>query len=215
MFRHGLGHTFLALVLLINVVRPVLAQTDTKPDSQNAALLEHLRKAYPGKTWDVGPLLVDTPEVRQAYGGRQFYIVLSHEPRFPRSGIRRAADDPVLKKYGVEITRFRENKLSLTLGVDAAGAITEYREAKDFAQGLIKITDEETCQTAVAAVLTLYIRDEFGYVPVKAKHVQLNPPGLAVGTQAQVEQGEIVQAVNIGPQGNLQSLVRSARVLPP
>ncbi len=187
---------------------------DAKPDDWKSHLLDHLRTNHAGRTWDVGPQPIETPEVRQAYGGRRFFMVLSYQPLFPYSGIPRSPDDPIYVKYREKLAKFREKKISLTVEIDDQGKVAEYREVADFARGLMKIYTEADVKVAVAAILTLFVRDEHGYVPVAADDVNTSTPNYPSLVSVELRPRNLRAQVSFGPHWKLVGIHRGAIDIP-
>lgn len=139
------------------------------------AVTSYLKENYPGKTWDAGPSAVSSEEVRSAYGKRRFCYVFSAPPPQYLGGAAPRPEDQEL--YRKALAKFEQEKLSLTVGIDPDGKITEYQHSGHFKQGLMKVRNDDDMKTAAAAALTLFVSDEFGQRNVTAKEVLVQKNG--------------------------------------
>jgi hypothetical protein len=148
-----------ALFLSAGAMADPAADQQTKADV--AAVKAYLEKTKPGKKWDLGPLRLDSPEIRTAYPQLRFYYVSSTVPGPLITG---AAPPPQAVEAHKKASEERmKNFISVTVCIDAQSKVA----AVDLNTGLMPIKSDADARVAAAAVLSLLQeRDGPIHVPV-------------------------------------------------
>jgi hypothetical protein len=160
------------------------------PDQANKDLHDvqaYFERNHPGKKWESGPTVIDTEEIRTAYGQRRFYFVFSAPPTLPGRGVILSEEEAKLELEGFQqaLAKFDRERLSVTVGIDDSGKVTLYQKAEDFNQGLMQVRSDQDAKVAAAAIFSLFVSDEYGQQSVTAKEVDCSPqqPGWNCGVK--------------------------------
>src|SRR5262249_49610316 len=142
------------------------AQPDTKKDVE--AIKAYLAKNHPGKKWHEGPLPLDAPAVREAFGKRRFYAVVSNPPLPPGAFL-----PDLVERFKKQSEDFRKNYITVLVFVDAEGAITPIKTSTDYNAILNKVAGDQDAKTAAAAILTVQPVGGVGKVTVSPDEIQV------------------------------------------
>ena len=147
----------------------------------------HLAEQYPQGKWKQGPEGIDSPELRQAYPGSQFYYVASPEP-LPRGS--KAASKTMSKGGANETASLR---LSLCARFGPEGRLTELRRSEDYNEGLSPIRSDRDARYAAAAILSTMNGDYFGPSVISSSLVEVEKvqDGWKCRLQTRTKQGRV------------------------
>lgn len=137
------GLVWLAAGLLAVSLTRSTAAVGGDPSSTDIPKIEQfLHARFPNKTWATGPTRIDSPTIRAAYSALRFYYVFT--PTYP---------------VGVA------NGLSQIVSINNKGIVKLIGTPVSYNNGLMKVGDEKTAQTAGAAIMSLTL-GPFGPVSV-------------------------------------------------
>jgi hypothetical protein len=146
----------LAIYLAVTLLSVLAACAADDEPSQMKEDLEsfraYLKKEHTVKKWQVGPVRLDSPALRTAYGKQRIYFVYSSPP-LPPGGARVS---PAQEMYRRQVEDIRANFVSEAVRIDEKGQIVPLRTPKDYNGGLMKVASDEDARTAAAAILTIY-----------------------------------------------------------
>lgn len=157
----------LAVLALIALPTTVLAG-DKKEQAGKTTLGAFLKKTHPDKTWQVGPMRLDTPEIKQAYPGKEAWFVHSSPPLPPGAPL-----PELLKAYQERLTEYLKKMISVSALIDKEGGVHVVQKPADFNAGLMPVASEEDAKTAAAAILSLSGQGQTGPGAVGAKEVSV------------------------------------------
>jgi hypothetical protein len=123
-----------------------------------AVFRSYLSAKHAGKKWQTGPSRLDSPAIQKAYGNRRFYFVFSAPPLPPGANLP-AVQEAYRKRY----QEFLKTHLSLTVRIEAKGAVVPLLKIDDYSQGLMGVTTDADARTAAAAVLSLHGSERVGH----------------------------------------------------
>jgi hypothetical protein len=142
-----------------NVQNPQIAADLTR-------LRSYMEEVKPGKKWQTGPTLMDSEEIRMAYGKARFYSVYSSPPLPPGAPL-----PELLEEYKQKMDAHQNQFVSMTLKVDEQETMAPLYGAVDYNQGLMRVATDDDARIAAAAILSLYSSGRVGPVIVSAKEV--------------------------------------------
>src|SRR5262245_45670484 len=114
----------------------------------------YIEEIEPGKKWQTGPALMDSEEIRRAFGKLRFYYVFSSPPMPPGAPL-----PELLEEYAQKKEKHQKEFISLTIRMDEQGKITPLHEEEDYNQGMMRVTTDEDAKICAAAILSLYSSD--------------------------------------------------------
>jgi hypothetical protein len=160
----------IALMLNFGMATPTNSDNAQNQQAQTAADLTRFRNYMealkPGKKWQTGPTLMDSEEIRRAYGKARFYSVYSSPPMPPGAPL-----PELLEEYERKMDEYRKQFVSMTIRIDEVETMTSFYEAADYNQGLMRVTTDDDARICAAAILSLYGSDRVGPEIVTAKEV--------------------------------------------
>ncbi len=160
MMRLGLYVAVCVITLMLNlgIATRAGARNAENQRIQTAADIARFRnymeEIKPGKKWQTGPTLIDSEEIRRAYGKARFYSVHSSPPLPPGAPL-----PELLEEYERKMDEYRERFISMTVRIDEQETMTPLYEAADYNQGLMSVTTDDDARIAAAAILSLYGSD--------------------------------------------------------
>jgi hypothetical protein len=172
MMRLGLYGAACVIALMLNFGAAIRTDGGNAGNQQTqlAADLTRLRsymeEVKPGKKWQTGPTLMDSAEIRMAYGKARFYSVYSSPPMPPGAPL-----PELLEEYKQKMEAYQNQFVSMTLRIDEQEAMAPLYEAVDYNQGLMRVTTDDDARVSAAAILSLYSSDRVGPGIVSAKEV--------------------------------------------
>ena len=160
----------IALMLNFGIATRTGGKNDENQQNQIAADLTRFRnyieEIKPGKKWQSGPTLMDSEEIRRAYGKARFYSVYSSPPLPPGAPL-----PELVKEYEEKMIAYQKEFVSLTVRIDEQERMAPLYEAEDYNQGLMRVTTDDDARISAAAILSLYGSDRVGPEIVTAKEV--------------------------------------------
>ena len=132
------------------------------------AFRAYLEKQQPAKRWQSGPTVLDSDEIRKAYGKRRFCFVFSSPPLPPGANL-----PELIEAYRQRSVEFQKNFTSLSVAFDEKDAIAPLTKPQDYNVGLMKVQTDEQARIAGAAILSLHGSDRVGPGVVAAKEVMV------------------------------------------
>ncbi len=121
--------------------------------------------------WSDGPLRqVDSPELRAAYGERQFFFTYKGAPLPPGAPM-----PELIARYKRDVEAYQKHSLRLTVGVDGEQNVLPFQQAKDFNVGLMPVKSEGDVKVATAAILALIGDDKVHPEAISASQVTVSP----------------------------------------
>jgi hypothetical protein len=126
----------------------------------------YIEEAKPGKKWQTGPTLMDSEEIRTAYGKARFYSVYSSPPLPPGAPL-----PELLEEYQLKMDEHQKQYVSLTIRFDEQETMVSLYQAEDYNQGLMRVTTDDEARICAAAILSLYCAERVGPGIVTAKEV--------------------------------------------
>ncbi len=178
MMRLGLYVAVCVITLMLNlgIATRAGARNAENQRIQTAADIARFRnymeEIKPGKKWQTGPTLIDSEEIRRAYGKARFYSVHSSPPLPPGAPL-----PELLEEYERKMDEYRERFISMTVRIDEQETMTPLYEAADYNQGLMSVTTDDDARIAAAAILSLYGSDRVA-------------PGIVYATEVAVRRTE-------------------------
>jgi hypothetical protein len=133
-----------------------------------ARFQNYMEEVKPGKKWQSGPTLMDSEEIRKAYGQARFYSVYSSPPLPPGAPL-----PELLEEYELKKKEYQEQFVSLTMRIDDQDRMTTLYKAGDYNQGLMRVTTDDDARIAAAAILSVYCSDRVVPEIVSAKEVNV------------------------------------------
>jgi len=169
-YSRGYSHALQTIYsddLGVSTTRHDAGRVGQEGDKGIDAVKEFLKKAHANKKWEIGPSQLTSDAITKVYGEKQkFYFVFSTPPLPP------GANSPeAMKAYEAKCKEFRDNFISTTLRVDAAGKVFSLTKVGDY-EGLMAVKNEEDVKTAAAAVLSLYGSEKVAPGVVKVTEVK-------------------------------------------
>jgi len=171
--------------------------TDSQAADDVAAVKEFLATNFAGKKWHRGPAKVDTPEVRQAYPGKRFFVVRSGPPLPPGAPL-----PELLEQYQRRLADYRENYISLAVVIDKDGELA----VADRNVGMMPINNEDDARIAAAAVLALDTTPNPPPGPVSAEQVKATKT--EAGWQCQVDDKNVMGSVEFDKEGKVTAVTK-------
>src|SRR5262245_28328208 len=160
----------IALMLNCGIATRTGGKNAENQQPQTAADLTRFRnyieELKPGKKWQNGPTLMDSEEIRMAYGKARFYSVYSSPPLPPGAPL-----PELLEEYKQKMDVYQNQFVSMTLKIDEQETMATLYEAVDYNQGLMRVTTDDAARISAAAILSLYSSDRVGPGIVSAKEV--------------------------------------------
>jgi hypothetical protein len=150
----------------------------------------YIEEVKPGKKWQSGPTLMDSEEIRKAYGQARFYSVYSSPPLPPGAPL-----PELLKEYEQKMDEYQKQFISMTIRIDEQETMAPLYEAEDYNQGLMRVTTDDDARVCAAAILSLYGSDRArpGIVTAKEVTVTRNENGWSCGVfRENAFRGEVV-----------------------
>ena len=129
-------------------------------------LRSYMEGMQPGKKWQSGPTPMDSEEIRLAYGKRRFYSIYSSPPMPPGAPL-----EELLEEYQRKLKEYREQFVSMTIGIDEQDVVTSLYGAEDYNQGLMRVTTDDEARICAAAILSLHYAEYVRPQIVTAKEV--------------------------------------------
>jgi hypothetical protein len=158
----------IALMLNFGIATSMSGQNVQNP--QVAADLTRVRnymgEVKPGKKWQIGPMLMDSEEIRLAYGKMRFYSVYSSPPLPPGAPL-----PELLEEYKQKMDDYQNQFVSMTLKIDEQESMAPLSGVNDYNQGLMRVATDDDARVAAAAILSLYSSDRVGPGIISAKEV--------------------------------------------
>lgn len=154
--------------LTLAVALPALPAGDKKAGGTKTTFEAHLKSKFPGKTWQLGPKQLESPELARAYPSLEAWFVHSSPPLPPGAPL-----PDLLKAYEERVKEYREKQISVSALIDKEGKIHSVKTPADFNQGLMPVKNEEEIKIAAAAVLSLAAQERTAPGVVAAKEIQV------------------------------------------
>jgi hypothetical protein len=126
----------------------------------------YMEEIKPGKKWQTGPTLMDSEEIRRAYGKARFYSVYSSPPLPPGAPL-----PELLQEHKQKMEEHRKQFVSMTIRIDQLDTMAPLYQAEDYNQGMMRVTTDDYARICAAAILSLYYSDRVGPGIVTAKEV--------------------------------------------
>jgi hypothetical protein len=176
MMRLGLYGAACVIALMLNF--GIAIRTDGRTDGGNAEIQQtqlaadltrfrnYIAEIKPGKKWQTGPMLMDSEEIRMAYGKARFYSVYSSPPLPPGAPL-----PELLEEYKQKMDEYQNQFISMTIKIDEQETMAPLYEAVDYNQGLMRVATDDDARIAAAAILSLYSSERVGPGIVSAKEV--------------------------------------------
>jgi hypothetical protein len=139
---------------------------DEKTMADFTKFRNYMEEFKPGKKWQTGPSLMDSAEIRQAYGNARFYYVYSSPPLPPGADL-----EELHAEYAQKMEEHQKHFISLTMRIDEQGKMASLYKAEDYNQGLMRVTTDEDARICAAAILSLMCSDSIRPEIVTAKEV--------------------------------------------
>ena len=160
----------IALMLNFGITTRTGGKNAENQQTQIAADLTRFRnyieEVKPGKKWQSGPTLMDSAEIRRAYGTARFYSVYSSPPLPPGARL-----PELIEEYERKMSEHQKQFISMTIRIDEQETMAPLYEANDYNQGLMQVTTDDDARISAAAILSLYGSDRVGPGIVTAKEV--------------------------------------------
>ena len=160
----------IALMLNFGIATRTGGKNDENQQTQIAADLTRFRnyieEIKPGKKWQSGPTLMDSEEIRRAYGKARFYSVYSSPPLPPGARL-----PELIEEFEQRMVEYQKQFISLTIRIDEQEQMAPLYGAEDYNQGLMRVTTDDDARISAAAILSLYGYDLVGPGIVAAKEV--------------------------------------------
>jgi len=160
----------IALMLNFGIATRTGGKNDENQQTQIAADLTRFRnyieEIKPGKKWQSGPTLMDSEEIRRAYGKARFYSVYSSPPLPPGARL-----PELIEEFEQRMIEYKKQFISITVRIDEQERMAPLYEAEDYNQGLMRVTTDDDARISAAAILSLYGSDRVGPGIVTAKEV--------------------------------------------
>ena len=173
MMKLGLFGAAFVIALMLNFCIATCTAGKNAQDEQMKAdftkVRNYIEEIEPGKKWQTGPALMDSAEIRKAFGKQRFYYVFSSPPMPPGAPLQELLDEYERKKKA-----YQEEYISLTMSIDEQGKITPLHEEEDYNLGMMRVTTDEDAKICAAAILSMYSSDpRVGPGIVTAKEVSV------------------------------------------
>lgn len=159
----------LIVPFLLFLIAPFSSRAGEKKEPPaSLALREFLKENHPGKGWGVGPLRLDSPEIRQAYKGLDGWYVHSTAPLPPGARIK-----SVIEAYEARMKIYLEKQISVCALIDREGKVRALLKPTDYNLGLMPVANEAEAKIAAAAILSFHGKGLTGPGIVSAKQVEI------------------------------------------
>jgi hypothetical protein len=133
-----------------------------------ARFQNYMEGSKPGKKWQSGPMLMDSEEIRRAYGKARFYSVYSSPPMPPGAPL-----PELLAAFEEQMEKYQKQFISMTVRIDGQENVASLYAAEDYNQGLMRVTTDDDARIAAAAILSVYCAERVGPGIVSAKEVNV------------------------------------------
>ena len=158
----------IALMLNFGIVTHT-AGTNAQNEQLRADLARfqnYMEGSKPGKKWQSGPTLMDSEEIRRAYGQARFYSVYSSPPMPPGAPL-----PELLQEFEKQTEVYQKQFISMTVRIDGQENAASLYAAEDYNQGLMRVASDDDARIAAAAILSVYCAEGVGPGIVSAKEV--------------------------------------------
>jgi hypothetical protein len=172
MMQLGLYSAAFVIAIMLNfgiAMRTGARNADIQQPQTTADLTRvqnYMQEIKPGKKWQTGPTLMDSAEIRMAYGKARFYSVYSSPPLPPGAPL-----PELLEEHKRMMDEHRKQFISMTIKIDERETMAPLYQAEDYNQGMMRVTTDEYARICAAALLSLYYSDRAGPGIVSAKEV--------------------------------------------
>lgn len=109
---------------------------------------------------------LDSPELRAAYGDRQFYFTFKAAPLPPGAPM-----PELIERHKREMAEYQKQSLRLTVGFDSAQRVAPFQKADDFNAGLMPVKSDADAKIAAAAILSLIGNEQVAPKAISANEV--------------------------------------------